>query len=65
MDIDGLELLRGEVRYLSEALAAIATFDMVGRVRVHGWPVVACGKGSVSKAVSPGVVSAFSLVEFR
>ena len=50
--------------YLSEALAAIASFDMVGRVRVHGWPVVACSEGSVSKDASSGVVSAFPLVEF-
>ena len=49
---------------LSEALVAIAAFDMVSRVRAYSWPVVACGEGSVSEATSLGVVSTFILVDF-
>ena len=41
-----------KVRDRGEALAAVAAFDMAGRVRAHGWPVVACGEGSVSEAAS-------------
>ena len=52
------------MRYLSEALAAIIVFDLVGRVQAHGWPIVACNEGSVSKAVSLRVVSALTLMEF-
>ena len=53
-----------EVRYLNEVLAAITTFDMVGRLRVRGWPVVACYEGSVGEVVSTEVVSALTLVKF-
>ena len=58
------KLFWGKVRYFSKVLATITTFDMVGRVRVCGYQEIAQGKGSVSKAASPRVVSAFPLVEF-
>ena len=58
-------MLKREERHLSEALAAVASFNVLGRVRAHGWPVVACDKGLVSKAASTRVVFAFPLVEFR
>ena len=60
-----LKLFRREVRYLSEALAAIAMFDMANRVRMHGRPIVACGECTVSKVASLDMVSTFSLVEFK
>ena len=61
---DGSELLRWKVRDQSKALATVTAFDMTGRVRVHGWPVVACGEGSVCEVASTKVVSALSFVQF-
>ena len=61
---DGPELLGWKVRNRSEALAAVAAFDMAGKVRVHCWPVVAYGEGSVSEAASSRVVSTLALVKF-
>ena len=58
---DGSELLGWKVRDQGEALATVAAFDMASRVRVHGWPVVACGEGSVSKEASTKVVFALTL----
>ena len=65
MKIGWAQVALGEVRDLNEALIAIAMFDMVGRVEVHGWPIVAYGEGSVSKAASSKVVSIFPLMELR
>ena len=54
-----------EVRNRGEALVAVAAYDMAGRVRAHGWPVVVCGEDLVSEAASTRVVSALTLVKFR
>ena len=59
---DGFKLLWGEMRYLGEALVAVATFDMISRFQAHCWPVVAYYEGSVSKAASTRVVSTLTLV---
>ena len=61
---DGSKLFGWKVRDQGEALATVAAFDMAGRVRAHGWPVVACGEGSVSKAASTRVLFTLTLVKF-
>ena len=61
---DGSELLGWKVGNRGEALATVAAFNMAGRVRAHGWPVVACGEGSICKAVSTRVVFALTFVQF-
>ena len=61
---DGSELFGWKVRDRGEALATVAALDMAGRVRAHGWPVVACDEGSVCKVASTRVVFALTLVKF-
>ena len=61
---DGSELLGWKVGNRSEVLATVAAFDMAGRVRAHGWPVVACCEGSICEAASTRVVSVLTFMQF-